>query len=138
MRPRRRRTWTVQSYSPGGANVHTIYRKPKNGCMLSAISEFFWPTTQTPSITNSLVAIVHTKTVNSNFSPKIGCHCNVPQHSGPSSNMRFLRPVRDHNPNGISIGSAVFAQMTVECLYTLQPDAPSEKCPFRLEIWTPI
>jgi len=22
----------VQSYSPGGANVHPMYRKPKNGC----------------------------------------------------------------------------------------------------------
>jgi len=27
-----------------------------------------------------LVTIVHTKPVNSNFSPKIGCHGNVPQH----------------------------------------------------------
>jgi len=30
-----------------------------------------------------------------------------------------------HNPNGISISSAVFAQMTAECLYTLHWDAPS-------------
>jgi len=29
-----------------------------------------------------------------------------------------------HNPNGISIGSAVFAQMTAQCPYTLQWDAP--------------
>jgi len=33
--------------------------------------------------------------------------------------------VRLHNPNGISIGSAFFAQMTTECPYTLQWDAPS-------------
>ena len=26
------RTWMVQSYSTGGANVHPIYRKPKNVC----------------------------------------------------------------------------------------------------------
>jgi len=31
-----------------------------------------------------------------------------------------FRPIRVHNPNGTSIGSAVFAQMTAECLYTLQ------------------
>ena len=28
--------------------------------------------------------------------------------------------MRAHNPNGTSIGSAIFAQMTAECLYTLQ------------------
>jgi len=33
-----------------------------------------------PLITNCLVNIVHTKPVNSNFSSKIGCHGNVPQH----------------------------------------------------------
>jgi len=32
-----------------------------------------------------------------------------------------------HNPNGISIGSAVFAQMTAVCPYTLQWDAPFPK-----------
>jgi len=35
----------------------------------------------------------------------------------------FLGPIRAHNSNGISIGSAVFAQMTAECPYTLQLDA---------------
>ena len=33
---------------------------------------------------------------------------------------RFLRPIQAHNPNSIPIGSAVFAQTTVECPYTLQ------------------
>jgi len=28
------------------------------------------------------------------------------------SNTRFLRPTRIHNPNGIAIGSAVFAELT--------------------------
>jgi len=39
--------------------------------------------------------------------------------------------MRAHNPNGISIGSAVFAQMTAECPYTLQWDAPfpHQNCP---------
>jgi len=32
-------------------------------------------------------------------------------------------PIRAHNPNAILIGSAVFAQMTAECPYTLQWDA---------------
>jgi len=35
-------------------------------------------------------------------------------------NTRCFRPKRVHNPNGTSIGSAVFAQMTADCLYTLQ------------------
>jgi len=30
-----------------------------------------------------------------------------------------------HNPNGVSIGSAVFAQITAECRYSLQRAAPS-------------
>jgi len=39
-----------------------------------------------------------------------------------------LQPMRDHNPNGTSIGSAVFAQMTTVCLYSLQwfADSPSK------------
>ena len=67
--------------------MHPIYGKPKMVAMatsltrrVSAISAFYRPTSQTPSITNRLVAIIHTKPVNSNFSPKIGCHGNVPQH----------------------------------------------------------
>jgi len=37
---------------------------------------------------------------------------------------RVLGPIQAHNPNGISIGSAVFTRMTAECPYTLQWDAP--------------
>ena len=37
---------------------------------------------------------------------------------------RFFGPIRAHNPNSISIGSAVFAQMTVEYPYTLQSNTP--------------
>jgi len=45
----------------------------------------------------------------------------------------FLGPIQAHNPNGISIGSAVFAQLTAECPYTLQWDAPSpSKLPLRM------
>jgi len=67
-------------------------------CRVSAISAFCRPTTPTPSINNCLVAIVHTKPVNSNFSPQIGCHGNVPQHLWTPSNTRFLRSIRAHNP----------------------------------------
>ena len=42
----------------------------------------------------------------------------------PRLNTSFLGPIRAHNPNGISIGSAVFAQMIAECPYTLQWNAP--------------
>jgi len=40
---------------------------------------------------------------------------NYPLHggSGPPSNIWFLQSTRVHNPNGISIGSAVFAGLTV-------------------------
>jgi len=41
------------------------------------------------------------------------------------SNTWFLRPIRAHNSNGIPIDSAVFAQTTVKCPYTLQWDAHS-------------
>jgi len=66
-----------------------------------------------PSITNYIVAIIHTKPVNSNFSPKIGCHGNVLQLDRPPSNTRFFGPTRVHIPKSISIGSAVFAGLAI-------------------------
>jgi len=59
--------------------------------------------------------------------------------SGLPSNM-IPWPIRAHNPNGISIGAGVFAEMTAKCPYTLQWDAPS---PLKIAhshgaIWTPI
>jgi len=41
-----------------------------------------------------------------------------------------------HNPNGISNGSAVFAQMTAKCPYTSQSDATS-LLKIAPGIWTP-
>jgi len=57
-------------------------------CRVPAISAFCRPTNQRhpPYITNCLVAIVDTNPVNSNFSPKIGCHGNVLSTAGPPSN----------------------------------------------------
>jgi len=41
------------------------------------------------------------------------------------------------NPNGISIGSAIFCTDDAECPYSLQWDAPFPKnCPFPWRIWT--
>jgi len=40
--------------------------------------------------------------------------------SGPPFNTWFTEPTRAPKPNGISIGSAVFAQLTAESPYTLQ------------------
>jgi len=71
------------------------------------------------------------------LSPKI-----APSHqgSGAPCKTRFLEPIGAHRLNGISIGSAIFPQMTVECPYTLQWDAhsPPKICPFPWGIWTAI
>jgi len=73
--------------------------------------------------------------------PKLVAMATSLSTAGPPSrpNTRFLGPIPAHNPNGISIGSAVFAQMTAEWPYTLQCGAPF---PSKLSIpmggiWTP-
>ena len=102
-------------------------QKTKNGCQLamamslsyrvSGISAFCWPTTQTPSITNSLVTIVHIKpviaTLVQNWLP-----WQRPSAPLESHLTRLLGP-RAHNPNGISVGYDIFAQMTAECPYAV-------------------
>jgi len=51
---------------------------------------------------------------------------------------RFLGPIQAHSPNGISIGSAVFAQMTAVSLYfTMGRPIPPQNCPFPWGTWTP-
>ena len=74
-----------------------------------------------------------------NCVPKLVAMATSLSTYGPSSNTRFLRPIRAHNPNGISIGLAVFAQMTAESPYTLEraPLSPKIAHPHR-GIWTPI
>jgi len=49
-----------------------------------------------------------------------------------------LGPVQPHNPNGITVGSAVFTQVTAECPYALQwlPLYPKIS-PCHGGIWTP-
>jgi len=46
---------------------------------------------------------------------------------GAQSNTRFPGPIRTHNPNDLSIGSAVFAQMTADFLYA---PSPPQNCIF--------
>ena len=72
------------------------------------------------------------KPVIANCVPKLVAKATSLSTYGPPSNTLFLRPIRAHNPNGIHIGSAVFAQTTVEYPYTLQWDAhsPQKICPF--------
>jgi len=54
-------------------------------------------------------------------------------------NLRFIRLTWVHNPNGKSIGSAVFAQVMAECSYTYTMGTPFPKtCPFPWGIWTRI
>ena len=81
------------------ASYHTTeviaHRKPKSGCHgnvpylqgIAAISAFCRPTTQTPSITNRLVAVVHTKPVIAILVPKLVAMATSfrPSMSGMSS-----------------------------------------------------
>ena len=60
--------------------------------------------------------------------------------SEPPSDAWFLWPIRVHNPNGISIGSAVFSQMTAQCPYILYngiPFLPLKIAPSHGRISTP-
>jgi len=43
-----------------------------------------------------------------------------------------------HNPNGESIDSAVFAQLTAESPYTVNGRPFHQNCPFPRGIWIPI
>jgi len=81
-------------------------------CKVSAKSAFCQPTTQTPSITNFLVAIVLTKPVIAILVPKLVAMATSLSISELPCNTRFLGSIEAHNPNGISIASAVFAGLT--------------------------
>jgi len=91
-----------------------------------------------PSITNLLLAIVHTKPVIANCVPKLVAMA-MSLSTSVNSNTWFLRPIQAHNPNGISVSSAVFGQMTAECPYTSQWVAsfPLKIGPSQGGTWTP-
>jgi len=108
-RPHRRRTRTVQSYSPGGAKC----APPSNTCFLRPPESTY----QTPS--RSVQSFLHSSRQRfctlqwassfpsrlplrmSNLDPRL-MHATC-----------FLGPTRVHNPNSLSIGSAVFAWLTI-------------------------
>jgi len=88
-RPHRRRAWTVQSCLPGGANVHP---------MLPMLD----PPESTPQTAfRSLQPLL------------LRSRQTVPIFYWTPYNTWFLQSTRAHNPNGISIGSAVFAEITI-------------------------
>ena len=68
-------------------------------------------------------------------------NCPLPYGMLTTSNRPtwFPGPTKVLNPNDISIGSAVFAQGTAECSYTLQWAAPfpRQNCLLSWGIWTP-
>ena len=54
-----------------------------------------------------------------------GCFLTTSYTNLTHDSLGPCEPSSAHNPNGISISAAVFAQITAECSYTLQWDAPS-------------
>ena len=121
----------VQSYSPCSANVHigATWQIRLNLC-------FLWPTrVHNPngkSIGSAVSAQLTTESPYTlqwaTLSPKIAPSNGV--GSGPLSNPWFLEPDRANNPNGITIGSAVFAQVTAVSLYfTMGPPISPQIAP---------
>jgi len=77
-----------------------------------------------PQLKRQIDRFSHFRTAHSRKSPYFTVGAFFPQNcpftcwrSGPRSNLRFLEPVRVHNPSSITIGSAVFPQMTAVSLY---------------------
>jgi len=108
-----------------------------------------WPQKPTPRIKQQCVASYHTtkiiahqrpKPVMANCGPKLVAMATSLSTCGLPSNTWFLGPIQAQNPNGISIGSAVFAQFITECLYTLQwySSFPLKTAPSHGGIWTPM
>ena len=105
-------------------------------------------TTENPPLESNSVASYHTTKVIARQSHRASYSKCIPNlvamatslsTSGLPSNTWFLGPIHAHNPNVISIGSAIFAQLTAEFPYTLQWDAPFplQNCPFPWGSGTP-
>jgi len=75
------------------------------------------PTTKMPPRFSSAICAQSSDMLEHALPPKI-----APSHGcvWPPSNTRFIEPSRVHNPNSISVGSAVFAQLTRDCRRTFR------------------
>jgi len=130
--------------------VAIIHIKPVNSKILAPelvamATTLAWSQKPTPGIKQRVASYHITKVLAhkacySKLSPKLVAIATSLTTSEPPSNTWFLWSIQTHNPNGISIGSAVFAQMTAECTYTSHWEAPFplKIAPFHGEIWTPI
>jgi len=135
----------VQSYSPGGANVPSQAPMRAHWHNLVNMTELVLPSVhQSPqpkrqidhsAVFAQLMAESPYTLQWTPLSPKIASsHGDL----APSNTIPWAHP--SLQPNGISIGSAIFAQMTAECPDTLQWDAPfaAQNCPFPLGDPNPI
>jgi len=99
--PHHRHTWTVQWHSPGGANVHPHPTPASIGpteSILQTASRLIQPFLHSskqgvPILYNGLPLSLS----------------KLSLHIGPS-NTWFSKPIRIHNPNGISTGLAIFCR----------------------------
>jgi len=123
--------WMVQCYSTGDGNVSS------HEGTLAPPGEYDWtcasfgPLKSTTEMANGSV-----QTFLHSLRQKVpvlynGCAypSELPFPMGDQDlpcNTWCFRPMRAHNPNGTSIGSTVFAQMTAECSYTGLPVSPSK------------
>jgi len=103
IKPHRRRTWVVLSYSPGGANVHPHLVHPsrhprRTGAAACRVA-----------FTIATVGHVRASPGPATFPPQNCALCGP----GPTSNTCSLGPMRVHSSNGISIGLAVIAWLTI-------------------------
>jgi len=113
------------------------WQRPLDNRSRLCLRRIAWPRKPTPRI-KQRVASYHATTIIARRKSKTGCHGNVPYHLCTTSNTWFLGHIRAHYPNGISIGSAIFAQMTV-CVRILHNGTPlpPKIAPFHMGIWTP-
>jgi len=110
-KPHRRSTRTVQSHSPGGANVHPHLTHNSLGPSESILQ------TASRSVKQFLHSLWQTVLILYN-GPHFSCLKIVPSHWFPG-------PTRVHIANGISIGSAVFAGLTI--VTDRQTDRPTDR-----------
>jgi len=137
IRPHHCHRWMVQSYSPGCANVPSHMGALAPPGKYDWTSASFGPRESTTQTANRLVQpFLHSSR------QKVPILCNgwpLPQDCSFSwggiwtpSNSWFLVPFWAHNPNSITTGWAVFAQMTTECPYALQRPFPLSKLPLSM------